>query len=493
MSGLNLQIGDSGGRDGSTGKTSLGCLVLFLVPFFLGGLGALAMGIKGMIAGDRKAFIGVVVGSIFVLVASGLLIAGLKGSKQEKVAAARAAEHPDQPWLWNPAWATGEIAAQGAAGLWVTGFFALIWNGISWTATIGALGELTKTGDKKLLFVLIFPLVGLGLIAWFIYSLLQHRKFGVAKFRMLSVPGVLGGTLRGAIEVPVQIDAPKGYKVRLACVRRVTTGSGKSRSTSERVEWEDEKVINKDLLEHDRTRTGIPVFFNIPYHLPEPKSGNPAIIWRLKAEADVPGIDFSATFEVPVFKTAESREEGSDQADPTAAYQPNSGEFVWPEDSPIRRKLCGDTLEFYCPPGRNLGASAFLFVFTLIWTGAIWFMVTEKVPLLFPIVFGLFDALFVVILFGMLFASTRVTVDPLGLTLRWRMLCFGSTTRLSPEEIDCIKFDDGMRSGDKVWYDIKAVTKAGRRHNLAGSIPSKDQAAWIAFALAEKLGVPMEE
>ncbi len=31
-------------------------------------------------------------------------------------------------------------------------------------------------------------------------------------------------------------------------------------------------------------------------------------LWRLQVEAEVPGVDYSSQFEVPVFKTAESRE-----------------------------------------------------------------------------------------------------------------------------------------------------------------------------------------
>jgi hypothetical protein len=474
-------------------KAGTGCLVLFLVPFFLGGAISLATGIVGVIEGSRDAFIAVAVGTLFLCVATGLLVAGLKAGARLKEAQARVAAEPERPWLWKPEWASGEITSVAAGGLWFIGFFALFWNAVSWTVAVVALSEMGKTGDKKILFVLIFPVIGLGLLWWFIYSLLRHRKFGISRLQMLSVPGVLGGTLRGAVEVPVQVDPPDGFKVRLICVRRVTSGSGKNRSTSEHVEWEDGKTVNKDLLAHDRTRTGIPVFFNIPLELPEARDGNPAIVWRLSIEGAVPGIDYAATFEVPVFRTEESGTTKEPEPDPTAPYQPNQGGFVWPEDSGIRRSRYGDAIEFRFPAGRNLGVSVLLLAFTAIWTGAIWFMIEQKAPLLFPIIFGLFDLVFVALLFGMLFVSTRFTADPAGLTLRWRALLLGGTTRLAPHEIRHIQFRQGMSSGTRVWYDLQVETKAGRRHRLGGGIPSRVQAVWMADTLSKLLDVPLQE
>jgi hypothetical protein len=470
-----------------------GCMILFTLPFMGAGLMSIVTGIQALKDDTSKASKAIVTGALFTGVATILIIVAIRGNRKVRAGALKQAANPDQPWLWNPEWASGEIHSKTGATVAAAGFFAVFWNAISWTIAFNVMRELPKNGDKKLLLVLIFPAIGLLLFGWFCYALLQHLKYGVAKFRMLSVPGVLGGTLRGAVEVPVQIDPPEGFKTRLVCVRRVTSSSGKNRSTSEHLEWEDEKIIMKDLLGHDRTRTGIPVFFNIPFDLPETMGGNPSIVWRLTVEAEVRGIDFSASFDVPVFKTPESSEEAGQQPDPTAAYQPNEGEYHWPANSPIRLTERGDSLEVYFPPARNKGMLLFLFLFSSIWTAASWFMFQVDIPILFPIVFGLFDLIILLIFFSMLLHAIRIEASAAGLKIHTSFVVPTGTRVVTPAEISHIELHQGMSSGDRVWYDIRAQCKNRRRHVLGSGISGKRQAAWLASRIAERIGAEFKE
>ncbi|MGB0581267.1 MAG: hypothetical protein ACPGVU_16330 [Limisphaerales bacterium] len=484
LSELNDRIDDKHGP----GKWGLGCGFLFIAPFFIGGIFALITGIKGMQTGEHNAHVGVIVGSIFLLVSTITIVGLLLAGKKAKVADQKKQQHPDKPWLWRADWANNEVKCEGKVGVWFICGFAGVWNAISWGITFAFFTESPK--EKAMYFVLLFPLVGLFLIWWAVYSILQHSKFGTSTFRMLANPGVLGGTLRGAVEIPAQVSPKDGFKVRLLCVHRYSSGTGDNRRTHEDTKWEEEKIIKKDILSHDRSRTGVPVFFNIPYDQPR-SCESPTYIWKLQVTADIPGIDYKSEFYVPVFKTEDSDPHSQPIDDPTSAFQPDGGEYKWPQDDPIELRDSGERVEIYFPPARNKGVIAFLFIFLLLWNGAIWFMITEKAPVFFVSVFGFFDLLLLIAFFTMLFFSSRVIASPLGLQIYRRFIVPVGSTEVTPDQVSRIKVDSSMQSGDKNYYDITAVLSATET-KLAGSIQNKKQAEWLADRIEDCLGIKKE-
>lgn len=484
LSALNDQVDET--KDPS--KWGLGCGLLFIIPFFVGGVFALITGIAGLKSGEHNAHIGVIVGSIFLVVSTLMLVGLFYGVKRAKITDQKRAEHPDKPWLWREDWADGIVKCEGKASVWASAGFASVWNAISWGAVIAAWDEITGGKEKGVYFVLLFPAIGLGLLWWAIYEFSKFRKFGVSTFRMLANPGVLGGTLRGAIEIPVQVSPKDGFKVRLLCVHRYSTGSGDNRRTHEDTKWEDEKVIKKDLLSHDRTRTGVPVFFNIPYNQPR-SSESPTYIWKLKISADLPGVDYAAEFHVPVFKTEASDPESKPVEDPTSGFQPNAGEYQWPANDPIQLRDSGDFVEAYFPPARNKGMLLFLFIFLVIWNGAIWLMIQEKAPILFPIFFGLFDLLILAAFLGSLLFSARIITGPTGMRMESKFIVPVGTKHFTSEQIKQIRIDSDMESGDKKYYFIQLVPHTGSRVKLAGGIRDKKQAQWLADRFADILGL----
>jgi hypothetical protein len=58
------------GVSGRLSKAGLGCGLLFITPFFIEGVATLTSGIQGMQAGDKNAHVGVVVGSVFLLIST---------------------------------------------------------------------------------------------------------------------------------------------------------------------------------------------------------------------------------------------------------------------------------------------------------------------------------------------------------------------------------------------------------------------------------------
>ena len=484
---LNLPIGTAPKSRGKIGAIiGQGCLFLFALPFAGFGLFALASAPGKFRNGEHDAGMLVLFGLIFCAIGFGLMIAAVFAGRWLKKRSQLQAQHPGEPWRWREDWASGLIQSTDRAtvlGAWI---FALFWNGVSSFVFFVVPQELAK-GNKGVIIALIFPVIGVTLLVWAVRATIRWRKFGQSVFKMISVPGVIGGGLAGGIQIPHKLHASEGVRVRLVCLQRVTTGSGKNRSTTENVLWEDEKVITKDPVSDPR-HTVVPVFFQIPPGWPATDSeGNQTIVWRLEAKAKVPGVDYSAQFEVPVFVTEKSRTSAEPLPDLTQQFQAPAASWQPP---PSRIRVTNTPtggVEIYFPPARNAGTVFFLTVFLIIWSGSIWFMIYQKAPVLFPIVFGFFEAIILFVWFSMVCKSTRVTADASTLTLTHHWLGFGTPRRWPASEVAGIELSIGMRSGSTAYYDLQVQPRVGAKQNAGGAIPDKRHAEWLAQKLRAAL------
>jgi len=473
-------------------KTSLGCLAAFLAPFFASGLIALVAGISMVRKGETKdGLFAAGFGILFITLAGAFLAFGIRSHRRNEAQRQFEFDHPNFPWLWRPEWRNGRIQSSEGMPAKLFWFMAIVFIGISLPAMLAIPKELKK-GNNPILIALIFPLAGIGMGVAAARSTLRARKFGRTEFELRTLPAALGGTLSGALEIPAKVRTQTGFELRLVCLRRTTSGSGKNRSTTERVLWEEQKTILKDFLEHEPDKTGLPVFFNIPFGQPESLDGNPAILWRLEVTADVPGVDYAAQFELPVFMTEESRADVPAVEDPTLGFQPPPKDWAPPANSRIRvvQTLRGDT-EIHFPASRNLGVILGLLVFLAIWTGTIWFMIEKNAPLFFPIVFGLFDLLLIVIVLQMLIHSVRVIAGQSEIQILHRLLILSWRNAVPVTDIESIKLKSGMQSGTNVYYDLRLTTRQGRKYSLGRRIPDKKHARWLLSRISDATGVAL--
>ena len=65
-----------------------------------------------------------------------------------------------------------------------------------------------------------FPVVGLAVLVFTVSTTLAWRRFGQSFFEMAAMPGALGGTLEGMIQVPTRLQPEHGLHLRLSCLRR---------------------------------------------------------------------------------------------------------------------------------------------------------------------------------------------------------------------------------------------------------------------------------
>lgn len=197
-------------------------------------------------------------------------------------------------------WARGKIASTDSARLAFWWFFALLWNAGAWPAFWWlALPEI-RAGHQAALIVLLFPLVGVGLLVAALHVTWRRLKYGPCHLILPRSPVPIGGVLDGRIVIPRGFHPETDPIVSLRCVQRVTTSYGNNRRTHTHGLWHRDAEIDKSAVTPARGGSEIPVRIPIDADcLPT----NPAarISWELSVSARTSGIDFETTFVVPVF------------------------------------------------------------------------------------------------------------------------------------------------------------------------------------------------
>ena len=518
---------DSTNRNSSIKPGGLGgiiFLILFATPFAGVGLFLFFQGIKTLIAGQTKdGLMHCLMGLIFSTVGFGLMFGAVWGRKKSKQTAELQERNPDKPWLFRADWAAGKVKSSAMTQAKLFLIMALAFCGIGGTVTFLSLPVELHKGNYAVLFVLLFPLVGIAFLVAFINAWRAQRRFGYCFFEPAQIPIPLGGTLEGMILTGAPLKLEQGLHLKISCIRRTVSGSGKDRSVQENVLWQDEKIFKPEasLPDPEPGHSGIPVFFKLPADQPECYTrGDESVFWRLEAKSKMRGPDFSVAFDVPVFSVAGAAVTGeASEPDPTAALQEPIEELRRDEHSKIRVSDGPNGREFYFPPARNIGAAIFITLFFIIWSGFFYFLLVKKAPILFPIVWGVTDTLVAYGVFIAWFKSSRVTIDSTGVRATNRYLVFSRTRQFAAKDVARFATKAGMQSGTTVFTDIKLIPVgsdeafAARKENfqpaqnasqlaiqqfrqaagprgvtVAGSIASAAEANWLAQEMTKALG-----
>ncbi|MEO8635786.1 MAG: hypothetical protein ABI587_10970 [Gemmatimonadales bacterium] len=276
-----------------------GCLLLLLVPFVLIALGVALTGFEALEAKDyanavpRLAFAGVFGGAALLV----WFVAWKARSRPTT-------ELSVEPWGARPDWKARRIRDGNWREALLLVVVTVFWNAVSGGVGYGIFSTSGLVGPQLLF--LVFPLIGLGLIWLSALALLRLRRYGTSTFELATLPAPPGRLLAGRVHLTTSIDPPDGFTIVLRSVRITVTGSGKNRSTHESVLWELTRTMPGAL--QDAGGISIPIALPIPADARETdeRDSSDRVLWRLIVTAEVPGIDYSATFEVPVFRTAES-------------------------------------------------------------------------------------------------------------------------------------------------------------------------------------------
>ncbi|NBC19276.1 MAG: hypothetical protein GVY18_18375 [Bacteroidetes bacterium] len=234
---------------------------------------------------------------------------------EEEVEALRRAWLREQ-WADRPDWVEGRIVDQHARGGTTRYVGAVVWT----VFALALIGGFMLWGDPPWLLLALPAGVALVLIVLGVRDYLRQRKFGASYFQMDATPAVLGERLTGTVETGVlaRNGPDDGFTVRLACRDRYEErDSDGDRHLRVTTLWESEPQQVRP-----RTAPGLPRRLDVPVALDLPADAPPTtlgsrsegIVWDLTVSADVPGLDYGATFRLPVVppSTAEAFQEAAD-------------------------------------------------------------------------------------------------------------------------------------------------------------------------------------
>jgi hypothetical protein len=245
-------------------------------------------------------------GGAIALIVSGARAIGRRRALQTQIEAA----HPREPWLWRPDWASGRIVSGGPPiGLTI---IAVIWNALTWKLAVVPLLRVILERKWYLLVDHIVPAVflALGLLIALVAvrEMARWLRFRRVTFRLETLPGVIGGRVRGWIESRGALPAGAEAAISISCTRVTSTGSGKSRRTNRQIIWQEKRAAHNASPLADAL--SIPVDFSIPPGLPQSSMSSipPFHVWELRVRAGMGRTDLHAEFEIPVFDTGARRE-----------------------------------------------------------------------------------------------------------------------------------------------------------------------------------------
>lgn len=474
--------------DSKKNAIGFGCLIVFLLPFLLIGLGSLGKAIVTYIGNpvfteEVIALFGV--GGMFSLVGGAFVLLAIVGRKKLAEATRQKELYPDTPWTWQQDWAEGRIKSTTPITIFIFWLFGILFGGAG-ILILFRMGEITEESPMGYVFLL-FPLIGLGMIIAAIYATLRWFKYGRVYCDLVTNPGVIGGWFQGIVWAKIDMAPGDILEAQLSCYHCYTSGSGDNRTTHRDVQWQESVLIAQErmMIETDGT-LAMPIKVHIPRTCTPTTPGSPSdrIEWELSAKADVMGIDFSALFIVPVFVT-----DASSATPPDPLEAEATGLTPKPYTPSILITELAEGIELYAPPRRNpamlLTITMFSFVWTIIFLGMTFF--GSGIPILFPLVFGLFDLLILYAMAWMWLGKARIRIEHGSVYLSTAMGPIRSNHTFTVDEISDVDSRINMRSGNTPYYSISLSTPTGIK-NTVGGIRNKNEVDDLVKRLKVALG-----
>lgn len=221
--------------------------------------------------------------------------------------AAKQAWHREQ-LRQRPDWVEGKIVGEQTRSGGILRLTAWVWSVFFLVVLAAAFiwGDLLWAG------ALLSAVFTLGIWVAVIKMGWHRRKYGTSHFLLEQIPVFLGEQLSGEIVSGIsKMTALKdGFRLRLQCVHRWeetshnTDSSNKGHSHRRRdVLWQEEQG-NPGLSAARSSNFLVPVKFTLPTEQPATTlvAVREGITWELVVSADMPGLDYKMTFELPVLE-----------------------------------------------------------------------------------------------------------------------------------------------------------------------------------------------
>jgi len=299
---------------------------------------------------------------------------------------------PNEPWMTNPMWARKHIRLSNRRIVIAFSMALVLYVTL-------ALPHAVSTQSQSLHFV-----VGAaGLIMLRLAHLFWlKRKWQQAELRLGTLPGIVGGPFTGVVILQEKFPPETSFEVSLKCMRGEQRGDSAVLSidhTEGTVNWSSVLYINKTLAAPRPGTTAIPVSFAVPFECPSTTLKTPVgastIRWKLSVNLKNSFDGGHCVFEVPVFKTAESRRNYRFDEEQISAFYEGIDSQAVAIRTRLRRRQLADGTERWEFSMFSLGALLFFIGMVIISALGLSAAVMLLRPWPISIFVGFFSAVFV--------------------------------------------------------------------------------------------------
>lgn len=349
-----------------------------------------------------------------------------------------------------------------------------------------------SAGDYMIALVLIFPLVGIGLLAWGLRSWRDYRFFGPTPLQPDPAPGQAGGQVGGAIRLSRPWGRGHDLTAMLSCIR--IRRSRNSSSGMEQLLWQHAQQASGS----SHLRGSLLRFcFDVPASLPPSgEDDDGRIVWRLHVQGTVEDRSFERAWDIPVSPgVARSSQQlpARQQRDDRAQREAEARESATAQ---IRIHPIGSGLTLHSRAGRQPGQCAALALVGGVFCAAGGWLSYEILRgewllLLMAPAFLLIGLLILGSAVWMLGRSLQVTIRNGAVTSRRRWLGLPLGTRSGRlEQISQLTLTTPMRAGSgarsKAFLNLYATQEDGKLR-LAESIAGDNAAQALRQVIADTL------
>ncbi|TVP76426.1 MAG: hypothetical protein EA352_05725 [Gemmatimonadales bacterium] len=282
------------------------------------------------------------VGAVMAGFAGLAIRSGVKRRDRELARNAYVEEH-DEPWAIRREWREGRIVHETPVPR-IELFMGIVFGlgGLAMAAFV-ILDGLVRADDPEwaTLLVLVFPAVGFFILGRARNSFRRRARFGESVLELETRPAWKGHHLAATLEarIPPRDVPDHGIRVQVSAYHRTARRekSGDRGSTlREHLRLLHREEAHMKVLRDRGDGLEIPVGFGLPEDVPSAspvkrsaaelaRTGEHDILWRVEVHGDLPGLDYDATFEVPVF---DLEEDTSPEARP-APPEPPGPDVPW--------------------------------------------------------------------------------------------------------------------------------------------------------------------
>jgi hypothetical protein len=391
-------------------------------------------------------------------------------------------------WQARADWRDNRIRSGAKATLWFAWSFALVWNAISAPVLFAFPGEMAR-GNQLMWFALLFPLAGLGLLAWAVRQTLAWRRFGVTLLELDPFPGAIGADVGGSLELRLPCNPRRPSRATLTCVHVYTRRTGDGNETVRDAKWQDEQPA---VVEPGVRGTRLRFLFHPPADLPDSGAAdNGRCEWTVQVTGRLAGVDFDRSWEIPVLKDA------GPQTARTPLRRRAEDNDALEAPGRLRIRETGTGIELYFPYFRHPGVGLGILLTGAVFIVPVWLIhafggnrgVPVPVLWLCTVVGGL------ILVWGLYLLGNclHVTAGRQGLTAVRSLFSLRFARHAAVDDIAGIGKSIGMQSRQgnraQVYYRIQARTRDGRRITLGDGLTGASRVDALIERLRAALGL----